>query len=112
MQLSFHINTRGKLVDKPIISLWHYNAMLNPIRRSYDYQRIARKVFSVEPLPLPPGALSYYDRDIDVANIVSQPSVRIDNIAKRKFNIIDRGINKLRISCRGKLEKIRSWLNK
>lgn len=39
-----------------------------PIRRSLDYQGIARKALAIEPLPQ--GALPLYDRDIDVSAVV------------------------------------------
>jgi len=35
-------------------------SMIAPLRRNIDYQGIARKVFIVDPLP--PGALSSYDK--------------------------------------------------
>jgi hypothetical protein len=36
-------------------------AMAAPIRRNLDYTGIARKIFSVEPMPQ--GALAIYDKD-------------------------------------------------
>ena len=36
-------------------------SMIAPIRARLDYQGIARKIFTVQELP--PGALSYYDKD-------------------------------------------------
>ncbi len=89
------------------------SAMANPIRTSLDYQGIARKLFTVDPLPQ--GALPVYDRDIDVPafaiskrggavntliegdriqvptwEIAAYPSVRWSQIKERRFNIIDR----------------------
>lgn len=43
-------------------------SMAAPIRRSLDYQGIARRALLVEQLPQ--GALPTYDKDIDVASIV------------------------------------------
>lgn len=39
-------------------------SMAAPIRRRLDYQGIARKIFSVTPLPA--GALPTYDKGVDV----------------------------------------------
>lgn len=92
-------------------------AMANPIRRNLDYQGVARRVLVVDPLPQ--GALAVYDRDIDVAafvcssngavpesrvfgdrvsipefEIVSNPTVRIREVKARRFNVIDRAVQK------------------
>jgi len=94
-------------------------AMANPIRRNLDYQGVARKALVVDPLPQ--GALPVYDRDIDVAavvissngtapesrvfgdrvtipefEIVSNPTVRIAEVRRRRFNVIDRAQQKAR----------------
>lgn len=94
-------------------------AMANPIRRNLDYQGIGRRVLVVDPLPQ--GALPVYDRDIDVAavvissngsapesrvfgdrvtvpefEIVSNPTVRIAEVKRRRFNVIDRAQQKAR----------------
>jgi hypothetical protein len=94
-------------------------AMANPIRRNLDYQGVARKALVVDPLPQ--GALPVYDRDIDVAavvissngtapesrvfgdrvtipefEIVSNPTVRIAEVKRRRFNVIDRAQQKAR----------------
>jgi len=94
-------------------------AMANPIRRNLDYQGVARKALVVDPLPQ--GALPVYDRDIDVAavvissngtapesrvfgdrvtipefEIVSNPTVRISEVKRRRFNVIDRAQQKAR----------------
>lgn len=94
-------------------------AMANPIRRNLDYQGIGRKVLVVDPLPQ--GALPVYERDIDVAavvvssngsapesrvfgdrvtvpefEIVSNPTVRIAEVKRRRFNVIDRAQQKAR----------------
>lgn len=94
-------------------------AMANPIRRNLDYMGVGRKVFVVDPLPQ--GALPVYDRDIDVAativssngappesrvfgdrvtvptfEIASNPTVRIAEVRRRRFNVIDRAQQKAR----------------
>ena len=94
-------------------------AMANPIRRNLDYQGVGRKALVVDPLPQ--GALPVYDRDIDVRatvissngsapesrvfgdrvtipefEVVSNPTVRIAEVKRRRFNIIDRAQQKAR----------------
>lgn len=94
-------------------------AMALPIRRNLDYQGVARRALVVDPLPN--GALAVYDRDIDVAavvvsangsapesqvrgdrvhvpefEIVSNPVVRIREVKMRRFNVIDRAVQKAR----------------
>jgi len=94
-------------------------AMANPIRRNLDYQGVGRKAVIVDPLPQ--GALPIYDKDIDVAaaviasngsapesrvfgdrvtvpelEIVSNPTVRIAEVKRRRFNVIDRAQQKAR----------------
>ena len=94
-------------------------AMANPIRRNLDYQGIARRTLVVDPLPQ--GALPVYDRDIDVAavvvssnggapqsqvysdrvtvaelEIVCNPTARIHEVRRRRFNLIDRAVQKAR----------------
>ena len=44
-------------------------SLVNPIRRNRDYQSIARRTFLVEQIP--DGALPIYDRDPNVADIVT-----------------------------------------
>jgi len=93
--------------------------MANPIRRNLDYQGVGRRVLVVDPLPQ--GALPVYDRDIDVAAVVvssngaapesrvfsdrvtvpefevySNPTVRIHEVKRRRFNVIDRAVQKAR----------------
>ncbi len=95
------------------------NAMALPIRRNLDYQGVGRRALTVDPLPN--GALPVYDRDIDVAavvvsangsapesqvrgdrihvptfEIVSNPVVRIREVKARRFNVIDRAVQKAR----------------
>jgi len=94
-------------------------AMANPIRKNLDYHGIARRVLVVDPLPQ--GATPTYDRDIDVAAVVvssngtgvesrvfgdrvtvpefeifSNPTVRISEVKRRRFNVIDRAVQKAR----------------
>ena len=89
------------------------------IRRNLDYQGIARRLLVIDPLPQ--GATPTYDRDIDVAavvissngtapesrvfadrvvvptfEIVSNPTVRISEVRRRRFNVIDRAVQKAR----------------
>jgi hypothetical protein len=93
--------------------------MANPIRRNLDYQGVGRRVLVVDPLPQ--GALPVYDRDIDVSavvissngsapesrvfgdrvtipefEVVSNPTVRIAEVRRRRFNVIDRAQQKAR----------------
>lgn len=92
-------------------------AMANPIRRNLDYQGVGRKALVVDPLPQ--GALPIYDKDIDVFatvvssngavpesrimgdrltvpefEVVSNPTVRIAEVKRRRFNVIDRAQQK------------------
>ena len=94
-------------------------AMANPIRRNLDYHGIARRALVVDLLPQ--GALPTYDRDIDVAAVVvssngsgpesrvfgdrvvipefevyANPTVRIAEVKRRRFNVIDRAVQKAR----------------
>ena len=94
-------------------------AMANPIRKNLDYHGIARRALVVDSLPQ--GALATYDRDIDVAAVVissngtgpesrvfgdrvvvpefeifANPTVRISEVKRRRFNVIDRAVQKAR----------------
>jgi len=94
-------------------------AMANPIRRNLDYQGIARRLLVVDALPQ--GVDPKYERDIDVAATVvssngtggesrvfgdrivvptfelySNPTVRISEVRRRRFNVIDRAVQKAR----------------
>lgn len=94
-------------------------AMALPIRRNLDYSGVARRALVVDPLTN--GALPVYDRDIDVSavvvssngsapesqvrgdrvtvptfEIVSNPLVRIKEVKQRRFNVIDRAVQKAR----------------
>jgi type 1 glutamine amidotransferase len=76
MQRSLTITPHGKLIDDSWKDRLIQNAissskgrsslaaaMVNPIRRSMDYQSIARKCFLIEPMPQ--GAALIYDRPIE-----------------------------------------------
>lgn len=92
-------------------------AMALPIRRNLDYSGVARRALVVDPLPM--GALPVYERDIDVAavvvsahgsapesvvrgdrviipevEIVANPLVRIREVRQRRFNVIERAVQK------------------
>lgn len=94
-------------------------AMALPIRRNLDYAGVARRALVVDPLPT--GALPIYERDIDVSavvvssngsapesvvrgdrvtipefEIVSNPIVRIREVRQRRFNVIERAVQKAR----------------
>lgn len=94
-------------------------AMANPIRKNLDYHGIARRALVVDPLAQ--GAYPTYDRDIDVAAVVissngtgpesrvfgdrvvvpelelfSNPTIRISEVKRRRFNVIDRAVQKAR----------------
>jgi hypothetical protein len=94
-------------------------AMANPIRRNLDYQGVGRKALVVDPLPQ--SAIATYDKDIDVSatvissngsapesrvfgdrvsipefEVVSNPTVRIAEVKRRRFNVIDRAQQKAR----------------
>ena len=88
-------------------------AMVEPIRRSLEYQAVGRKLLMVDELPQ--GALARYERDVaSVAHVVSRrgavpdqiqegeeilvptfeiaahPTVRLSEIKARRFYIVDR----------------------
>jgi len=94
-------------------------AMANPIRRNLDYHGIARRSLVVDPLPQ--GAMATYERDVDVQAVVissngsgpesrifgdrvvvpefeiySNPTIRIAEVKRRRFNVIDRAVQKAR----------------
>jgi len=114
---------RDELITKAIMTqegkIALAQAMANPIRMNLDYQGIFRRTLVVDPLPQ--GVQASYDRDIDVAavivssngsppesrvfadritvpefEIVSNPTVRIAEVRRRRFNIIDRAVQKAR----------------
>lgn len=94
-------------------------AMANPIRRNLDYFGIARRLLVIDPLGQ--GQVPSYERDIDVAATVissngtgaesrvfgdritvptfelfANPTVRISEVRRRRFNVIDRAVQKAR----------------
>lgn len=122
-QSNLNDNERDELISRAMLThdgkMALAQAMANPIRRNLDYQGIARRALVVDPLPQ--GALPVYDRDIDVAAVVissngsgqesrvfgdritvpeleiySNPTVRISEVKRRRFNVIDRAIQKAR----------------
>jgi len=122
-QSALSVNARDELIERAIMShegkIALAQAMANPIRKNLDYQGIARRALVVDPLPQ--GALPVYDRDIDVTAVVissngsgpesrvfgdrvsvptfelfSNPTVRISEVRRRRFNVIDRAVQKAR----------------
>lgn len=122
-QPSFTDQQRDELVKRAMMSqegkIALGQAMANPIRRNLDYQGVGRRLLVVDPLPQ--GALPVYDRDIDVQavvvssngsapesrvfgdrvtvpefEVVSNPTVRIAEVRRRRFNVIDRAQQKAR----------------
>jgi hypothetical protein len=122
-QPSFSDTARDELISRAINTMDGKvalaQAMANPIRRNLDYHGIARRALVVDPLPQ--GAMPTYDRDIDVAAVVissngsgpesrvfgdrvvvpefeifANPTVRIAEVKRRRFNVIDRVVQKAR----------------
>lgn len=94
-------------------------AMATPIRQSLDYRGILRRLLVVDAIPN--GAIPAYDRDIDVTAVVvsengagvesrvfgervqvptfeimSNPTVKIHEVKRRRFNVLDRAMQKAR----------------
>ncbi len=122
-QASLSDDKRDELISRAIMTqdgkIALAQAMANPIRRNLDYHGIARRALVVDPLPQ--GAMPTYDRDIDVAAVVissngtgpesrvfgdrvvvpefeiyANPTVRIAEVKRRRFNVIDRAVQKAR----------------
>jgi hypothetical protein len=122
-QTSLSDDKRDELISRAIMTqdgkIALAQAMANPIRRNLDYHGIARRALVVDPLPQ--GAMPTYDRDIDVAAVVissngtgpesrvfgdrvvvpefeiyANPTVRIAEVKRRRFNVIDRAVQKAR----------------
>jgi len=122
-QPSLSDDKRDELVSRAIMTqegkIALAQAMANPIRRNLDYHGIARRALVVDPLPQ--GAMPVYDRDIDVAAVVissngtgpesrvfgdrvvvpefeifANPTVRIAEVKRSRFNVIDRAVQKAR----------------
>jgi hypothetical protein len=127
MKLPFEINSRGKLIEKissqtiqqQIISQYINSqagraqlaaAMIQPLRRRLNYAGIARQCFPVQQLPSG-GASVYYPEDkvfgekvtIPEFEIYENPTIKISEVKRRRFNIIDHGRKKLFINTSGKL---------
>jgi HK97 family phage major capsid protein len=92
-------------------------SMQNPLRERLDYEGVFRRAVVVDPLP--PGALPYYDKDINVPAIViaeegktpetiikgkriliplfelgSNPKIPFTQVKERRYNLIDRAQDK------------------
>lgn len=122
-QPGFSESQRDELISRAIATqegkMSLAQAMANPIRKNLDYHGLARRALVVDPLPQ--GAQPTYDRDIDVAAVVvsahgtgpesrvfgdritvpefelfSNPTVRISEVKRRRFNVIDRAVQKAR----------------
>jgi HK97 family phage major capsid protein len=99
-------------------------SMQNPLRERLDYEGVFRRTAVVDPLPQ--GALPYYDKDVDVPAIViseeggtpetivkgrrilvplfelgSNPKIPFTQIKERRFNLIDRAIDKAKQEIQG-----------
>lgn len=95
--------------------------MAVPIRTQLDYQGVARKFFEIDVLK--PGEIARYDKDVSsIATVVAKRSeviqyiwegeyvepttweifapwsVRLSELNKRRFNVLDRGQEKMRIA--------------
>lgn len=122
-QPSLNNDKRDELISRAIMTqegkIALAQSMANPIRRNLDYQGIARRLLVVDPLAQ--GVDAKYERDIEVAATVissngsgaesrvfgdrvvvptfelySNPTVRISEVRRRRFNIIDRAVQKAR----------------
>lgn len=122
-QISLSEEKRDELITRAIMTqegkIALAQAMANPIRKNLDYHGIARRALVVDPLSQ--GAYPTYERDIDVAAVVissngtgpesrvfgdrvvvpefelfANPTVRISEVKRRRFNVIDRAVQKAR----------------
>jgi hypothetical protein len=122
-QPSLSDEKRDELISRAIMTqdgkIALAQAMANPIRKNLDYHGIARRALVVDALAQ--GATPSYDRDIDVAAVVissngtgpesrvfgdrvvvpefeifANPTVRIAEVKRRRFNVIDRAVQKAR----------------
>ena len=122
-QPSFSEDKRDELITRAIMTqegkIALAQAMANPIRRNLDYHGIARRALVVDALSQ--GAYASYERDIDVSAVVissngsgpesrvfgdrvvvpefelfANPTVRISEVRRRRFNVIDRAVQKAR----------------
>jgi hypothetical protein len=108
-----------KAIHSPEGKLALAQAMQSPVRKNLDYRGIARRTLQLDVLPQ--GAIASYDLDIDVAAVVvsengaapetrvvsdrqtvatfgisANPTVGYKEVKTRRFNIIDRAIQKAR----------------
>ena len=113
-----------KLFDTPEGRVKIAASMQNPLRERLDYEGVFRRTAVVDPLPQ--GALPYYDKDVDVPAIViaeeggtpetvvkgrrilvplfelgSNPKIPFTQIKERRFNLIDRAIDKAKQEIQG-----------
>lgn len=117
------IEEEQRLIDAAIYTQEGKNslasAMANPIRQNLDYRGIARRLLVVDPVGV--GIEPAYERDIDVAalvisengtgvesrvfgdrvkvatwEIMANPTVRYSEARRRRFNVIDRAVQKSR----------------
>ena len=112
MQLPFYINNRGKLgaklppiaqyLSSPAGRMKLAQSMIQPLRTRLDYQSIGRKAVLVQPLPQ--GALPTYERDIDVASIVTDDDKTSAIEEEYRFKH-----DTFVITPRGKLTDRKSW---
>jgi len=122
-QVSMTDAKRDELIERAIWTqegkMSMAQAMANPIRRNLDYHGIARRALVVDPIGQ--GAQASYERDIDVQAVVvssngtgpesrvfgervvvpefelyANPTVRIAEVKRRRFNVIDRAVQKAR----------------
>ena len=122
-QVSLSDEKRDELITRAILTqegkIALAKAMANPFRRIFEYHGIARRALVVDPIGQ--GAYATYERDIDVAAVVissngtgpesrvfgdrvvvpefelfSNPTVRISEVRRRRFNVIDRSVQKAR----------------
>jgi len=110
-------------------------SMVQPIRRSLDYQGIARRALVVDPLPQ--GALPIYDKEptslvhdtiivddegnittkeshqnrvfggrvmMPTFEIAANPTIRITDVKRRRFNVIDRAVQKARAEMQAEVD--------
>lgn len=122
-QPSMSDDRRDELISRAIMThegkIALAQTMASPIRKNLDYQGIFRRALVVDPVGQ--GVFASYERDIDVTavvvssngavvesrvfgdrifvpelEIVSNPTVRIREVRNRRFNIIDRAVQKAR----------------
>jgi len=119
----FELNSIARHISSPVGRVALAQSMTAPIRRHLDYNRISRKIFLVDPLPqgaLPVYKERVFKHNYVIINsrndigtreqlyrfingtrvalpiftIISNPTINISEIKSRRFNIIDRSIQK------------------